>query len=286
MIHMPKMYQGNPAVFERKDGNFEIKLLLSGGMLTPEQTMAVGQVAQKYGAEVHLTMRQEISILGIPEDKLDDALAELQEFNLVPGSAGMTVRNVTSCLGEKYCFKSTQETTGLAKAIAEEFTGMKTPGPVKIAVSGCPFPCTRPQFNEIGLMGRAKPVIIEDKCTGCGKCVAVCKKGAISIKNKKAVVDYDKCVMCGRCIAACPEGARGVAQTGFTMFVGGRGSWPPFEGWVLHEFIDENDVIPQIRKILDVYIEMGEPKKRLREFILKTGFDEFKKLVAMDGVFS
>ncbi len=279
---MPKIHNGNPAVFERKDGKFEIKLVVSGGTMSTEQIARVAEVAGKYGAEVHFTMRQEISILGIDEENLEAALDELAEVGLKAGSAGMSVRNVTACLGDKYCFKATQETTSLAKEIEEEFLGMKTPGPVKIGISACPYPCTRPQFNEIGLMGRVRPDLDIEACTGCGRCVTVCKKGATKIVDGKAIVDYDKCIYCGRCVVACPEGARFRGMDGFLMFVGGRGSWPPYEGYVLREFIQRDEIVPQIQRILEYYLENGEPKKRLREFINKTGWEEFKEAVSLE----
>jgi len=275
----PKMYQGNPAVFFRKDGNYEIKLLVTGGMLTPQQIKRVGEVAGKYGAEVHLTVRQELSILGIPEAKLDSALAELEEVGLRPGSAGMTFRNVISCLGDTYCFKAAAETSELAKEIGGMFTGDKLPGPLKVGIGGCPFPCTRPQFNEIGLVGRVRPELDLDKCTGCGKCVEVCKVGATSLIDEKAVVDYDKCIMCGRCVVNCPVGARYSTEDGYLLFVGGRGSWPPHEGWILRDFIKREDVLPQIERILAVYKERAKPGMRLKEFIESIGFEEFKNLV-------
>ncbi len=102
----PEIYKGTPAVFKRKDGKFEIKILVTGGMLTPGQVKRIGEVAEKYGAEVHITVRQELSILGVSEEKLDAALDDLKEVGLAPGSAGMTFRNVVSCLGEDYCFKA------------------------------------------------------------------------------------------------------------------------------------------------------------------------------------
>lgn len=276
---MPKIFEGNPAVFERKDGSFEIKILVHGGMLTPAQLARVSEVARKYGAQVHLTVRQEITILGIPESALKDALAELEDVGLRPGSAGMTIRNVVACLGDRYCFKATCETTELAKEIGERFTGEKMPGPLKIAVSGCPFPCVRPQFNEIGIMGRVRPELDFDACTGCGKCVEVCKVGATSIVDGKAVIDYDRCIMCGRCVIACPEKARYSAEEGYMFFVGGRGSWPPYEGWILREFVARDDVLPLIERIVGVYREHGVQGKRLREFISSIGFEEFKRLV-------
>lgn len=275
----PRVYANMPAVFLRKDGRFEIKLQVIGGMLSPEQVQMAGEVALKYGTGVHLTVRQELSIMGVPEEHLDKALASLKDVGLAPGSAGMVFRNVVSCLGSTYCFKAAAETLSLAREIGSRFSGEKMPGPLKVGIGGCPFPCTRPQFNEIGLMGRVRPEIVLDKCTGCGKCVEVCKVGATKIVDGKAVIDYDKCVMCGRCVAVCRQAAKYSAENGFIVFVGGRGSWPPHEGWTLCDMVPENEVLPLIERILQVYKEGAKPGMRMREFINSIGFEEFRKRV-------
>jgi len=47
--------------------------------------------------------------------------------------------------------------------------------------------------------------IIEDMCTGCGKCKRVCPSGAITGEKKELhTIDPDKCIRCGACISECP----------------------------------------------------------------------------------
>jgi len=54
-------------------------------------------------------------------------------------------------------------------------------------------------------------VIILDKCTGCGACVAVCRFDALALETerpdgfgqKRAVVDGQKCCDCDECLIAC-----------------------------------------------------------------------------------
>lgn len=42
-------------------------------------------------------------------------------------------------------------------------------------------------------------------CIGIGSCVKVCDFGALSIKNNIAAVDEEKCTGCGKCAAVCPK---------------------------------------------------------------------------------
>ena len=52
------------------------------------------------------------------------------------------------------------------------------------------------------------PHVIEDKCTGCGKCAEnVCFVNAIQLKDNQAYIDQERCRGCGHCASICPENA-------------------------------------------------------------------------------
>jgi uncharacterized Fe-S center protein len=53
----------------------------------------------------------------------------------------------------------------------------------------------------------ARPLIIEDVCIGCGKCVTVCPKTAITLVNEKYSIERSKCIGCFECMTICPERA-------------------------------------------------------------------------------
>jgi len=51
------------------------------------------------------------------------------------------------------------------------------------------------------------PIVIEEKCVGCGDCMDHCSQNALSLKKEKAVLNAKKCIGCGECIIICPNDA-------------------------------------------------------------------------------
>ncbi|HHQ44904.1 MAG TPA: 4Fe-4S dicluster domain-containing protein [Candidatus Altiarchaeales archaeon] len=57
-----------------------------------------------------------------------------------------------------------------------------------------------------------RPVVDEEKCVGCGACVAVCPASPtvfemkdVAGKGMKSIVKNPKaCIGCGSCVSACP----------------------------------------------------------------------------------
>jgi len=47
----------------------------------------------------------------------------------------------------------------------------------------------------------------KDLCTGCGVCVDVCHRGALSLRADGAVIDESLCTSCGHCLDSCVAGA-------------------------------------------------------------------------------
>lgn len=54
----------------------------------------------------------------------------------------------------------------------------------------------------------AIPVILqEEKCIGCGLCLAVCPDNVFCLEKNQARVMGTRCLACGHCLAVCPAGA-------------------------------------------------------------------------------
>lgn len=66
-----------------------------------------------------------------------------------------------------------------------------------------------PRFLEEFLIkqSKSKPIFIEDKCIGCGKCVQSCPAQIIVLKDRKAKPELKKCISCFCCHELCPVDA-------------------------------------------------------------------------------
>jgi hypothetical protein len=50
----------------------------------------------------------------------------------------------------------------------------------------------------------SKPIVREEGCTACGRCVEECAWSAITITGATARIDEDACAGCGHCLVVCP----------------------------------------------------------------------------------
>ena len=65
-----------------------------------------------------------------------------------------------------------------------------------------------PDFNEDYIpVNRKIPVINEEKCTGCRKCVDFCEYNALAMMLDEVMVFPEVCHSCGGCEIVCPENA-------------------------------------------------------------------------------
>jgi len=259
---------------------FSMRLKVVSGNLDVEKLRAIAAAAEKYGSGyVHITSRQQIEV---PFVKLEDAEAannELEKQGISGGSIGKRVRAVVACQGDRVCRNGLINCESLASRIDEKYFGEAVPKKLKIAVTGCPAACVRPQENDFGIMGTVMPKIVEENCVGCKLCEKACKVGAIKVLEDKASIDTEKCILCGACIAACRKDALKAEKTGCTIFVGGKAGRQPMQGIKLLELADEDQLFSVLEKTFEYYKREGLDGERLGELIERLGIDKYKEEV-------
>jgi len=267
-------------IVQRNPQYFTVRLRVPAGNLTSEQLKALADIAERYGdGKIHLTTRQGVQIPHVKYEDLGEITEELKKIGTPPGSCGPRVRNISACVGEPECPHALVNTYELARKIDERYFGKDLPTKIKIAITGCPNSCAKPQINDIGIMGVVKPKIISEKCTGCGLCVETCKEGAIKLIDGKAVIDYNKCVYCGDCIRVCPADADVAEKKGYSIFIGGNvGRHPQFAEKII-SFADEETIFKVIENSLKVFKEEALPNERFGHLIKRMGMEEFLKRI-------
>jgi len=265
---------------QRQENMFVIRLKTVGGRIDSEKLRALADAAEKYGyGYVHVTSRQQIEIPFVKLKNTAEASCELEERGLYEGSSGKRVRAIVACQGSKICRFGLVDSQKLAKKIDEKYFGEPVPKKLKIAITGCPSSCVRPQENDFGIMGTTRPEIVEENCVSCGRCEKACKVQAIKVGEEKVQIDREKCVLCGLCIATCKKEALKTEKSGCTIFVGGHGGRKPRHGVKLFELADEEQLFSILEKTVNYYKREGLDGERFGDLLDRLGMEKFRKEV-------
>jgi ferredoxin-nitrite reductase len=143
------------------------------GRMGGEQFEEAGRLAREYGDGVRLATDQNLVITGVPEERLDDLLAEplLERFSPNPGAFE---RGVVACTGSEFCRFGIVETKVRAVEWAREMderVGDVGQEAVRMHFSGCSASCAQPQIGDIGFRGetaKTKEAIVEGVDIGLG----------------------------------------------------------------------------------------------------------------------
>ncbi|MBO4522227.1 MAG: nitrite reductase, partial [Methanomicrobium sp.] len=231
-----------------------------------------------YGqTEVHLTTRQTIEIPHIHYTKLEEIEADLLKNGTPVGSERDEIVNIVACPGTNRCKFANIDTISLAMKLDEKLFGKEMPIKLRISISGCPYACTSPILNEIGITGRKKPHRTPGLCTGCGHCAEFCRESAIEVKNGAAVVIDGKCFQCGVCIESCPFKLIDVETQGYRITVGGRRGRHPKLGRELVEVETEEEVVEIIEKLSYWIYRRAWSGRLLSDQLDDIQFEKFKE---------
>ena len=135
---------------------FTLRTRMASGNYDQEHLKKLSEIAEKYGRGLtHLTVRQGIEIPFIKFEDIDAVEKAVKGAGIETGTSGPRLRATTTCPGNNWCKSGLINTFRLFDRIEELgiSCGMDLPHKFKIAISGCPNTCTRPQTTEIGIHG-------------------------------------------------------------------------------------------------------------------------------------
>ena len=264
-------------ITERNSDLCTVRIRLPAGKISVEQLRGIALIAKKYGSGVvHCTTRQSIEIPHILPSSLLKIEKALEKNGTPIGSERDEVVNILACPGIERCKFANIDTITLAQNIDSKLFGKEMPVKIRIAISGCPNACTSPMLNEIGIMGRVRPIRLPGECTGCGTCVQYCKENAILIKNGISVLDPKKCVQCGVCIQSCPFDIIQAEHRHYLILVGGRRGRHPHIGRELVSVENADQVISIVEKIVTWVFRRAWSGRLLSDQMDDIQFEKFK----------
>ncbi len=266
-------------VITERDADFcTIRIRAPAGIFSVEQLRGIAKIAKKYGTgTVHCTTRQTLEIPHVKPVLLKKVEKALAKNETPVGSEKDEIVNIIACPGIERCKFANIDTISLAKKIDEKLFGKEMPVKMRIAISGCPNACTSPMLNEIGVIGRVRPLRTPGLCTGCGSCVQYCKEKAIKIRNGISELKEDSCVLCGVCIQSCHFDLLKAENRHFLITVGGRRGRHPQIGRPLLTVETEEQVIFAIQKIVDWVYRRAWSGRLLSEQLDELHFEKFRE---------
>ena len=266
-------------VITERDADFvTVRLRAPAGAFSVDQIRGVATLAKRYGnGTVHSTTRQTLEIPHVRADSLKKIAKALEKNGTPVGSEKDEIVNIIACPGISRCKFANIDTIGLAKQIDRKLFGKEMPVKIRIALSGCPNACTSPMLNEIGIIGRIKPVRTPGLCTGCGSCVQYCKENAVRVKNGISVLDDEKCVQCGVCVRSCHFDLLKAEHSHYLITVGGRRGRHPKIGRELLTVETEEQVLFAIEKIVDWVYRRAWSGRLLSEQLDELQFGKFRE---------
>jgi anaerobic sulfite reductase subunit C len=266
-------------VITERDAEFAtVRLRAPAGVFSVDQIRGIAALAKRYGnGTVHSTTRQTLEIPHVRGDSLKKIAKALEKNGTPIGSEKDEIVNIIACPGISRCKFANIDTISLAKQIDQKLFGKEMPVKIRIALSGCPNACTSPMLNEIGVIGRIKPVRTPGLCTGCGSCVQYCKEKAVRVKNGVSVLDDDKCVQCGVCVRSCHFDLLKAEHSHYLITVGGRRGRHPKIGRELLTVETEEQVLFTIEKIIDWVYRRAWSGRLLSEQLDELQFGKFRE---------
>lgn len=124
------------------------------GLVSGEQLVAVAELAERVGGDVRVTRLQNFVLAGVPEEHVDEAVAELAAIGF-PLDLDPVRAASLACTGEPHCNYSVTETKTRADALIRSLEARfgDRLGGLRLHLDGCPHACAQHWVGDLGFQG-------------------------------------------------------------------------------------------------------------------------------------
>ncbi len=167
-------------IYPQKQGgdNFMMRIKVPGGVLTPEQTKTIGEIARDFAGGPYenphfgdnfldITTRQDIQMHWLQMRDVPEIWRRLEAVGMTTVQAcGDSARNVLSCPVSGLGKDEVLDAYPVAQRVSDYFTGNRDyanlPRKFKMSITGCCEDCAQAEINDIGMT----PAKLEDGTVG------------------------------------------------------------------------------------------------------------------------
>ncbi len=144
---------------QKQPGLNWIGVALPLGRLTYAQVRGLASVAREFGdGGVRLTVWQNLLLTGVPDARVADVVAAIDELGLATRVSALRA-GLVACTGNVGCRFAAADTKRHAGEIADYCeTAAPVDTPINIHVTGCHHSCAQHYIGDIGLVGARVPV--------------------------------------------------------------------------------------------------------------------------------
>jgi nitrite reductase (NADH) large subunit len=141
----------------QRDGTYSVVPRVPGGEITPDQLIALGEVAKRNGLYTKITGAQRVDLFGARIEQLPHIWRDLIAAGFESGHAyGKALRTVKSCVGSTWCRFGVQDSVTMAINLENRYKGLRSPHKLKGAASGCARECAEAQGKDFGVIATEK----------------------------------------------------------------------------------------------------------------------------------
>jgi ferredoxin-nitrite reductase len=139
---------------QKQEGLVYVGVPVKLGLVNGDQMIAVADLAESLGADVRVTRLQNFIVANVPEARLDELKAGLEEIGFPLDLNPLRGRSI-ACTGEPHCnFSVTETKTRLGRLldVVEERFGERA-APLRLNLDGCPHACAQHWIADLGFQG-------------------------------------------------------------------------------------------------------------------------------------
>ncbi|HZQ28074.1 MAG TPA: nitrite/sulfite reductase [Acidimicrobiales bacterium] len=160
-----RIFRLNNGIYGQRQGghNQMLRVKIPYGSLEPEQLEMMAHIADEYSRGWgHITTRQNVQFHFVQLEKVPEVMRDIASVGLTSREAcGDTVRNVTGCHLAGACPFEVLDISPWAEATYRHFIrnpiAQRLPRKFKVNFSGCTTDCGQAMFNDVGVIGVARP---------------------------------------------------------------------------------------------------------------------------------